>query len=278
MGIERLETSAFKASSPVYVDAFKLHELYDGVAFRAPLVLVGPKGIGKTLSVQSYAVKKDVPIITFDCSEDVRRSHLLGSYVLRGSETPFVLGPVTTAFEVANEVGHCILCFEELNALTPQMQKILNAVSDFRRRVEVPECKTVFRLKDGAKLWIAGTMNTAVYGGVYTLNEDLKSRFRMLQLEYPTPTEEEKIVLAAVNGAAGQVPKKVVDQAILLAHETRQQSLEYALSTRDVVQLVEDFAYVGAERALQLVLGKFEGDDRATVKQRMMSVFEGVTL
>ena len=99
---------------------------------RANMVLVGPKGIGKSLSVASYAAKVDSPVITFDCSEDVRRSHLLGMFVLRGNETPFVLGPLTTAFEIANETGRCILILEEINALSPQMQKVLNAPLDFR--------------------------------------------------------------------------------------------------------------------------------------------------
>jgi MoxR-like ATPase len=271
--LERLPSSEFAPVERTYVDVFDLHPLYDGLFGRAPTILVGPKGIGKSLSVQSYAHVKDCPIVTFDCSEDVRRTHLLGSFVLRGQQTPYVLGPITTAFEVANEVGKCILCLEEINALTPQQQKLLNAISDFRKSVVVPECKRVYRLNDGCQLWLVGTMNFSVYGGVYSLNEDLKSRFRQLALDYPGPKDEAKIVTECVNGLGKKLTKTQIDQCLLLAHETRQQAYDYALSTRDVVAMVEDIAHLGVVSALRLILGKFEGEDRTSVKERMKSIF-----
>lgn len=269
--IERLPSSLYQAKPDLsYSDVWNLHGLFDGLAFRSNLVLVGPKGIGKTLSFQSYAAAKKAPIVTFDCSEDVRRSNLLGMYVLRGDQTPFVLGPLTTAIEVANDVGQCILVLEEVNGLSPQMQKVLNPLADFRRRIEVPECGRVFDLREGAKLWLVGTMNTSAYGGVYALNEDLKSRFRMLTLNYPAPEEEQKIILSHFTDKVDPVHLKKV---MLLAQETRQKSLEYALSPRDVIQVLEDAVTVGMERALRIILGKFEGDDQATVKARVQSIF-----
>jgi len=270
MTIERLPNEAFAPNADlVYEDVFNLHPLFDKIAFHANMILVGPKGVAKTLSVASWAGKEEHPIVTFDCSEDVRRSHLLGMFTLKGNESPFVLGPIPTAIEVANEVGRCILCLEEINALTPAVQKMLNAIGDYRRRVEVPECKQVFELKDGAKLWLCGTMNTAVYGGVYALNEDLKSRFRMLPVGYPSKGEETRIMKAVIADADNKQLKDV----LTLAHETRQQSLAYSLSTRDVVQILEDAGRCGMESALRLASGKFEGQDRDYFKIRVMSIF-----
>lgn len=272
VSIERLSANMYEAKdkeSLAYADVWKLHDLFDGLAFKSNLILVGPKGIGKTMSFQSYAAKKSIPIVTFDCSEDVRRSNLLGMYVIRGDQTPFVLGPLTTAIEVANEAGSCILVMEEINGLSPQMQKVINPLADFRRRIEVPECTRVFGLKPGAKLWLVGTMNTSAYGGVYSLNEDLKSRFRMLSLGYPAPEDEAKIVTSHLKDVDSMSLKKVM----LLAQETRQKSLEYALAPRDVVQILEDAASVGMERALRIAIGKFEGDDQTTIKARIQSIF-----
>jgi MoxR-like ATPase len=269
--IERLPSDLYRANtnSP-FSDVWNLHSLFDGMAFKSNLVLVGPKGVGKTLSFQSYAAKKSIPIVTFDCSEDVRRSNLIGMYTMRGNETPFILGPLTTAFEVANETGACILVLEEVNGLSPQMQKVLNPMADFRKRIEVPECGRVFELKNGAKLWLVGTMNTSAYGGVYALNEDLKSRFRMLSVSYPQPEAEQKIVEAHFpKGIDATVLKRVM----VLAQETRQKALEYALSPRDVVQILEDSVSLGMERALRVAIGKFDGDDQATVKARIQSIF-----
>lgn len=273
--IERMDASDFAPKKDAkYIDVYELHSLYDGLAFRAPTVVVGPKGIGKTLSVQAYAAKLGCPIITFDCSEDVRRPHLLGMQVLRGDTSPFMLGPLTTAFEIANEEGKCILVLEEINALTPQMQKVLNAPLDWRCRIEVPEARKVFKLASGKKLWICGTMNTAVYGGVYQLNEDLKSRVRLIALDYPKPSREKEVVAEVLGKMA--IDPKMIDKVVLLAHETRQKALDYALSTRDVIQLLEDMTALDQKRALRIVLGKFDDTDRDTVRERITSIF-GIT-
>lgn len=271
MEIIRLPADAYKPATGLkYVDTFGLHKLFDKIAFEANIILVGPKGIGKTLSVASWASKNGCPVVTFDCSEDVRRSHLIGTFLLRGGDTPFVLGPVTTAYEIANEVGQCILNLEEINALTPQMQKILNAASDFRNKLEVPEAERVFKLKPGCKLWISASMNTAVYGGVYQLNEDLKSRFRMLPLDYPGPNLIKKIVVEA---AKALPDSKIVDNVITLATETQQEAMEYHLSPRDIVQILEDIVNVGLENALWMSTGKFEDTDRETYIRRIASTF-----
>lgn len=277
--IERMPSGSYMPRQGLnYVDVFGLHKLYAGMAFGANLILVGPKGIGKTLSFQTYAASIDSPIITFDCSEDVRRSHLLGHHILRGGDTPFVLGPLTTAFEVANETGKCILVLEEINGLSPMMQKVLNGLADFRRRIEVPECQRVFQLHGEAKLWFVGTMNTAAYGGVFSLNEDLKSRFRLLALDYPNATQEQAILKGVLTQETlAKLEPKVVERVLQLAIETRQQSLEYALSPRDVQQLIEDIATLGLKRALRVLIGKFDSDDRTTIKARINSIF-GVTV
>lgn len=272
IAIERLQAEDFAPdTSLAYIDTNQLHPIFDKLAFRANIILVGPKGIAKTLSVAAWAAKQKCPIVTFDCSEDVRRSHLIGNYILRGDETPFVLGPLTTAIEIANEKGECILCLEEVNALTPQMQKVLNPLGDFRRRIEVPECGKVFRLKEDAQLWLCGTMNTSVYGGVYELNEDLKSRFRMIPVDYPSKKAEAAIIAEVVK--TSKVPKETIKSILTLAHETRQKSMDYALSTRDVVQIIEDIEASDLETALRLASGKFEGQDRDLFVKRAKSTF-----
>jgi nitric oxide reductase NorQ protein len=270
--IERLAVEDYAPRKNLqYVDILSLHQLYEKIAFRGNHILVGPKGIAKTMSVAAYAAKIDCPIITFDCSEDVRRSHLLGMPVLRGDETPFVLGPVTSAFEVANEAGRCILCFEEINALTPQCQKLLNPATDFRRRVEVPEALRVFELKPKAKLWVVGTMNFSVYSGVYMLNEDLKSRFRMVPCDYPGPAQERSVLEELLQDL--NLQDRYIELAVTLAGETRTGAMEYALSTRDIVQILEDIVLLGVPEALRIASGKFEGSDLAAFKQRVKSTF-----
>jgi MoxR-like ATPase len=271
--IERLDVGDYSPNpNLVFVDTNDLHNLYDKLAFLSNLILVGPKGIGKTLSIASWCGAQNVPLITYDCSEDVRRSNMLGTFFLRdATSSPFILGPLTTAFEIANEAGRAVLVLEEINSLTPQMQKVLNAVADFRKSILVPEAGKVFKLEGNAELWITGTMNTTVYGGVYQLNEDLKSRFRMVPLDYPSTPDLRRIVTAAA--AALPKDKKVLDGVLTLATETQTKALEYRLSPRDVVQILEDITRVGLEMALRITTGKFEDEDRATIETRILSTF-----
>ena len=109
IAVERLGAEDYAPDEGLtFVDTAGLHALFDKIACEANLLLVGPKGIAKTLSVAAWAGKHHHPIVTFDCSEDVRRAQLIGMFTLRGDESPFILGPIPTAIEIANEVGSCM--------------------------------------------------------------------------------------------------------------------------------------------------------------------------
>lgn len=275
MKIERLSSKDLIPEEVVYEDVFKLHSLFDKIAFKSDVVLVGPKGIAKTLAIAAWAFREHsesnpCPVVTFDCTEDVRRAHLLGSFYLSGEDSPFTLGPIPTAIEIANEVGRCILQLEEINGLVPQMQKLLNPITDWRRKIELPEAKRVFRLDKNAKLWVTGTMNTSTYSGVFDLNEDLKSRLRLPPLGYPDAKQEKRIIARVLSYKADT---GLINSVLGLASETRTNSFGYALSPRDVIQLLEDIKLVGLGKALWMLSGKFEGEDRETLKGRVSSIF-----
>jgi hypothetical protein len=138
--------------------------------------------------------------------------------------------------------------------------------------VEVAKNHTLCAGENGKFL----VVSNCVYGGVYQLNEDLKSRLRMMSLDYP-PFGKEKLIVQRALANKGVPKGSVIDDALKLAKETRQGSLDYALSPRDVVQLVEDVQLLGAPDALRLVIGKFEADDQATVVKRIESIY-GVQL
>jgi len=266
---ERLPTAAFLSEvRESYEDHSNILGLFDKIAFSAATVLTGPKGIGKSLAVATWAARAKVPLVTFDCSEDVRRAHLYGSFVLRGSETPFVLGPIGTAVEIANEVGRCILNLEECNSLVPQMQKALNPITDWRRRIEMPEAGLVIALKPEAQLWVVGSMNTSQYGGEYELNEDLKSRLRFIAMDYPGQAAEAKILKHRTDDP------KLIGGLLTLAAESRQEKFGYALSTRDLTQIIDDVKLCGLETALWLMVSKFEPQHRSILTKRIVSIFD----
>ncbi len=254
---------------PFYLDIFNLHPLYEKVAFSSNLLLKGPKGDGKSLSIYSYAEARKIPIVVQECSENTKETHLLGSQTLLGDRTVFVLGAIPTAIDVANEYGTCILLFEEINALTPQVQKSLNAIGDFRRSCSMSILKKTYRLDQG-KLWVVGTMNPSVYGGTYELNEDLKSRFEELEVNYPEFGPEKKVLSALTNNT---VDGELLNKIIRLGKETRTGQFSYKLSTRDLSRLVDTINKTDISTALQLLTCKFEGDDRENIIKRIGSIF-----
>jgi hypothetical protein len=83
--VTRLSTAdAYITEPPPYVDIFKLHEFYERVAFEQNLLLKGPKGDGKTLSILSYAAIRRLPVVVQECSEDTKKYDLQGSQSLIG--------------------------------------------------------------------------------------------------------------------------------------------------------------------------------------------------
>jgi len=158
----------------------------------------------------------------------------------------------------------------------------------------MPFLGKTYKFRDGAFLWVVGMMNPSVYGGTYDLNEDLKSRFEELEVTYPEAGQEKQVIKLACKSVLGQflpaayehralggavqtidtINDTILDLVIKLAGETRQQATGYALSTRDVVRLVETIALLGVIPALQLTLCKFEGDeDKKTMLKRIGSIF-----
>lgn len=250
-----------------YVDVHGLIPLYEKAAFKINMILVGETGIAKSASIASFAKKIGAPLVTHWCSEDQRRDHLVGHLTLEDTKTVYHLGPLPKAIELANQFGKSILLFEELNGLTPQAQKLLNSLTDWHRNVETDY--GTYKLKKDAELWVVGTMNSSAYGGVFSINADLKSRFRVLPLGYVKEQKEKEIIATLVPG----IDPKMVDKVLTLAQSTRQGKVDYALSPRDVVHILRDSKIVGLGEAIRLQSGKFEGDDLATFVEWVKSTF-----
>lgn len=280
-GVEVIEPDpeAFTPREVVYVNTGEIELLRVNFQQGLPTLLIGPKGVGKTLALAYVAHVEKCPIVQLDCSEDTRHRHLIGQFVLVGDEVRYVLGAIPTAIAIANRVGKCILVFEEVNALTPQMQKLLNAILDWRQYVYIPEVGRRYELRSGAHLWVAATMNPYL-GGILTLNEDLKSRFAVIEFPYPDPEKERRIVEANLSI---EVDAKLWERYVVLLNESRR-GTEYAISPRDSVQFFHILtayqrAGVDLRNALraalfQAFLNKIEDpDERRAAYRRAVQIF-----
>ena len=256
-----------------YVDTGILSVL-DTLAWRRPIILKGPKGSGKTLSIEQWAAKQGIPMVRQDCSEDISSRDLIGTFGIEGEEVYYACGSVTTAIEVANEEGGCILVLEEVNALPAKPQKMLNAVCDYRQSIAVAKIGKVFKVKPGHKIWVVGTMNPN-YSGTYSLNEDFRSRWGFIQVGYMTEDKERQLLLDVFSSPAGSKEKNMTDRILQLAGASRTKKLgDYALSTRDLVHFIQDYESMGIQHALKVLEGKYDADDIKDFRAQIMSLFK----
>jgi len=244
----------------------------------ANVILNSMHGLGKTLLANTLAVeagkrlKKPVPIVVVECSEDTREYHLRGSAMqLPDGSTGFVLGPLPLAIELANEAGLCILNVEEISKLPPGTQGQLNAMTDWRRSVDIPQLGKQYRLNPGCHVVTVATMNPSMYGGVYNLNVDLRSRFNEYAVPLPDAKQETKILKSCCPWADGAL----IESCCKLATDSRTDATEYKISTRDLVQLIQNIKRLGNQKGpLQLLANKFEdGPERDFIRTQIQSVF-----
>tara|TARA_Y100000034_G_C6903417_1_gene418535 strand:- start:1226 stop:2656 length:1431 start_codon:yes stop_codon:yes gene_type:complete len=182
-----------KLAKPLdYVDIYSLLPIFESaLRTNKSILLVGGKGIGKTLSVRAFAMIHQIPLIEASFSSGTQKHDLVGSYALvpapkkgssKGSGQVIMWKPgiLQTAIEVANKNGKAILFLDEIAALSPQVQKLLNPMTDFRKEIIVPEIGWRCFLNSGKQLLVIGAANpwwNPSYRGQNPLNPDLRSRF-----------------------------------------------------------------------------------------------------
>jgi MoxR-like ATPase len=191
----------------------------------------GEKGIGKTMAVTEVCAKNKVPLVSFSCSSGTTMGDIIGREHLYNNNSVFKLGVLPTAIRVANHFGKAVLYLDELNALDPEIQKMLNPVIDDRRSLVVNN--ELFQLESGVQFTIIATQNPSYYAGVNPLNEDLRSRFIGQAVEYPTTKQISNVIDWT------DIPKKEVQQPLLaLAVDTlsmkKDDKVDYVVSVRDI--------------------------------------------
>lgn len=221
---------------PKYKEIFGLHPIYT-IFFNAGknLLLVGDPGIGKTLSVVTWCYDNKVPLVSMSVGARTDVEQLLGSWTIINQSTYFQLGLLPTAVEVANKVGKCVLFIDEIAAMQPEQQKILNSLLDFRRSIAIPEIGKIFRLKSGVKFMVVAATNPWSEEGsgsfaTNTLNTDLLSRFATIYLRVSDPGQVREFF--GKKKSKGDMYVKSVIPAMPILME--QKNLDYTISFRDL--------------------------------------------
>lgn len=255
-----------------------------GLIHKLPICMIGPTGTGKTLAVAAYHSQTGDPLLQADCSEGTKKSDLIGRFVILDGTVWYQLGILPTGIEVANTTksGKAGIDFEEVNGLSPAMQKIVNQFLDWRGHVYIPELQRIYSLESGKSLMIYATMNPSTYGGTHELNKDFEDRFTPFKVPYPSSEQEFEIL------EHDGVPENIVRSLIQLGMELRASmasgDLDSSPSPRTNQMFCDAYRVYDTseklkDRALPLalthvILNKFQSPKQAeTVAGRMQRVF-----
>lgn len=202
---------------PYYKPFGREIEIFEA-AYRSKMavLLKGPTGCGKTRFVSHMAWRLGLPVHTVACHDDLTSSDLVGRYLIKGRETVWLDGPLTSAVRTG---GICYL--DEVVEARKDTTVILHPLSDDRRVLSVEKTGEELRAPENFMLVIS--YNPGYQHILKDLKPSTRQRFISLEFDYPSEEMEAEIVAsesgldsatAAKLVRAGRRMRKLVDSGL----------------------------------------------------------------
>ena len=193
------------------------------------VLIIGPKGTGKTSLVRDFAKNKNVNLESINFSLRTRESHLIGTKTLNAGTVSFEEGLLIKSMREGD-----MLYLDEINSAEADVLLRLDEALDDRRQIALKESSgEVVKAKES--WFVVATINPLTHSGTKELPPQLLSRFPVrIRLEYPPEDIELEIVKKHVSGHESEII-----QAIKLANTLRQaaavEELFYSPSLRETI-------------------------------------------
>lgn len=214
-------------SAPYYLPSGNEIQVFSTCHARGlPVMLKGPTGCGKTRFVQHMAYTLGRPLITVACHDDLSASDLTGRYLLKGGDTVWVDGPLTTAVRTG-----AICYLDEVVEARQDTIVVIHPLTDDRRMLPIDKTGEAIEAAAGFQLVIS--YNPGYQHAMKDLKPSTRQRFVALDFDFPPEQREAEIV-----AHEGGVDRARADSLVKLAHQIRRlrdQGLAEVPSTRLLV-------------------------------------------
>jgi len=242
------------SAAPYYVATGKEIDIFAMCHARGlPVMLKGPTGSGKSRFVEHMAWKLGRPLVTIACHDDLSASDLTGRYLIRGGETVWVDGPLTTAARLG-----AICYLDEIVEARQDTTVVIHPLTDDRRLLPIDRTGELIEAAPGFQLVIS--YNPGYQHAIKDLKPSTRQRFVTLEFDYPEAAVEAEIVTHE-SGVKRATANALVD----LAHRVRrlkEQGLAEGPGTRLLVSTARLIASgIPAEDACRAALAGPLTDD-----------------
>ena len=215
------------------------------------VLIIGPKGTGKTSLVREYAIQKSKELESINFSLRTRESHLVGTKNLVDGNIGFDEGILVKSMKEGN-----ILYLDEINAAEADVLLRLDEALDDRRQIILKESDgQVIKAKDS--WFVVATINPLTHVGTKELPPQLLSRFPVrIRLDYPPEDIEYQIIKNHVKNPNESEVLRGIKLANVLRQAASVEELYYSPSLRETIafaKLLED--EISVKQAAEIVFG-----------------------
>lgn len=205
------------------------------------LMLVGPKGTGKTTSIYHVAQETNNPLVPIQLNGSTGVDSLIGKWLVNENGTYWIDGLFTMAWRH----GFWII-LDELNMALPEITAILHPALDDRRILVLDEKNgEVIPRHPNCRIF-AAINPTEDYAGTKEMNAALVDRFSgQVKVSYPEPRKEREIILAHRKVKIDDTPQHrskpegIVSRMVKVWNALRQlharHEIDFECSTRNLI-------------------------------------------
>ena len=196
------------------------------------VLIIGPKGTGKTTLVRKFASKMKKELHSVNFSLRTRESHLVGTRTIEKGQISFVEGVLVKSMRTGS-----MLYLDELNAAEADVLLRLDEALDDRRQLVLKEAEG--QVIKASPDWLAiATINPLSHVGTKELPPQLLSRFPVrMRLDYPPEDLELEIVKrhATLDDSKIRDVKHAIQLAKSLRDAAAVEELYYSPSLRETI-------------------------------------------